>query len=237
MTCSSVQLSRLAGLGDLGPALERRREGSPRGGLVRPPPGPATPAEAPVGWEHPPAWPRFPRTTTRLRTMSSRAVAASPGLAAAPRNTARRNQRGPSIPVNRAGWRAPEPSDALTCARSSTPKGPRLLHQAARLVDRRLDLTAHVVPQAAAARRGVRLHLDRGVGSREGQLGNGACALVDLDLDVDPRRSVAPAGRRDRGARRRRDGLTSDSSHGPFGRRSTSLPFTRSLPAAAPPEP
>ncbi len=56
--------------------------------------------------------------------MSSSAVAAAPSRAAAPRNTARRNQRGPSMPVNRAGCRPPVPSDAVTWARSSGPNGP-----------------------------------------------------------------------------------------------------------------
>ena len=59
---------------------------------------------APTGMASP------PRTTTSVRTIDSSAAVVAPGAVAAPRKTARRNHRGPSIPVKRAGWRFGEPS-------------------------------------------------------------------------------------------------------------------------------
>jgi hypothetical protein len=66
------------------------------------------------------------RTTTVRRNRSSRVVAASVSTAARPVTTPRRNQRGPSTPMNRAGRWPVRPSGVRTGRRasSSRPNGP-----------------------------------------------------------------------------------------------------------------
>ncbi len=68
-----------------------------------------------------------PRTTTVSRTTAMSGPAASSSMAARPENTARRNQRGPSTPTNRAGANTVRPSGPAEGirVRSSGPSSPR----------------------------------------------------------------------------------------------------------------